>query len=419
MNDIGRFIPGIVLALAVLLVLGRHHLMAGERSWWVLAVLDGPSVAGLSGGLLAWAAPQWVAVPVSQLLQPAFLFLGGWVGFQVGCGLDLRAVQRAAVVPFLFEGATALATTAIVLVMAYTASRLVPGVPTLVPEALLVLAGVFCAGPALPGSGQTLSRWAGRGGFWNPSAAAALAVLLAATGSALAPWPVLHVAIPGWEGTTPVEIDSLAGRLLWVIVVGCVAGLVADLATKDEFVPGRLYLQLAAVILVAAGVAGAIGLETLLVTAVAGFWLVNATLRRLDILHVLQRGATLPHLLAPLLGGWLVGGGARDAGIDPGTFGLVLILALLLRPVARIAGRRMVAGLVVTRGRRKESLPAGLVEIDALGILLATVLTRILEPAAGSGAMAAVLAAQWLLRIGSCAWDQHEAGKQPDSVRAQ
>jgi len=114
-----------------------------------------------------------------------------------------------------------------------------------------------------------------------------------------------------------------------------------------------------------------------------------------------------------------VGGGARDAGIDPGTFGLVLILALLLRPVARIAGRRMVAGLVVTRGRRKESLPAGLVEIDALGILLATVLTRILEPAAGSGAMAAVLAAQWLLRIGSCAWDQHEAGKQPDSVRAQ
>ena len=406
------------LALTVLLLAGRQHLVARERPWWLMAVVGVPSVAALSGVLLAWAAPQWMAEPVRLLLQPAFLFLGAWGGIQIGCGLDLRAVRRAAVVPFLYEGATAVATTASVFVLAYGASRLIPGAPGPLPATLLVLAGVCCAGPALPGGGQTLSRGAGRGGFWNPSAAAAFAVSLAAFGYAMAPWPVLQVAIPGWEGTIPVEIDSILGRLLWVVVVGCVAGLVADLATKDEFVPGRLYPQLAAVILIAAGVSGAIGLETLLVGAVAGFWLVNATLRRLDILQVLQRGATFPRLLAPFLGGWLVGDGAITSGIDGGTFGLVLVLTLFLRPAARIAGRRLVqAGLLAARGQRRESLSAGLVEIDELGILLAAVLTRLLGPATGAGAMAAVLAAQWLLRIGSSAWDQHEAGKHPDSAR--
>ena len=37
-------------------------------------------------------------------------------------------------------------------------------------------------------------------------------------------------------------------------------------------------------------------------------------------------------------------------------------------------------------------------------------LTRLLEPAAGVGALAAVLLAQWLLGVGASAWDQRKMG---------
>ena len=411
MNDIGRFLPAAAVVVTVLLLAVRYRLSTRDRPWWVWAVLDTPALAAACGGLLAWAAPTWVAVPAHEILHPTFLFFAGWVGLEIGCGLDLRVVRRAAVVPFLNETAMALAAAAAVFAAAYTGSRLIPGMPAPMPAALLVLAGVCVAGPALPRTGAALSRGAGRGGFWNPSAAASLAVLLAATGSALAPWPALETIVPGWDVRVLLEIDSVFARLLWAMGAGCLAGFVADLATKDDFAPGGLYPQLAAVVLIAAGIAGAVGLETLLVGTVAGFWLINATLRRLDILHVLERGASLSRLLAPFLGGWLVGGGVGSAGFDMAAFGLVLVLVMFVRPAARILGRRVIqVGQHAARRRRPEPFSAALAKIDELGILLAAVLTRLLEPAAGVGALAAVLLAQWLLGVGASAWDQRKMG---------
>ena len=409
MNDMGRFLPAAAVVVTVLLLVVRYRLPTRDCPWWVWAVLDTPTLAAACGALLAWAAPTWVAVPAHEILHPAFLFFAGWVGLEIGCGLDLRVVRRAAVVPFLNETAMALAAAATVFAAAYAGSRLIPGMPPPMPEALMVLAGVCVAGPALPGTGPALSRGAGRGSFWNPSAAASLAVLLAATGSALAPWPVLETIVPGWDVRVLLETDSVFARLLWAMGAGCLAGFVADLATKDDFAPGGVYPQLAAVVLIAAGIAGAVGLETLLVGAVAGFWLINATLRRLDILHVLKRGASLPRLLVPFLGGWLVGSSVGSAGFDIAAFGLVLLLVMFVRPAARILGRRVIqVGQHAARRRRPEPFSPALANLDELGILLAAVFTRLLEPAAGVGALAAVLLAQWLLGVGASAWDQHK-----------
>lgn len=409
MNDMGRFLPAAAVVVTVLLLVVRYRLPTRDCPWWVWAVLDTPTLAAACGALLAWAAPTWVAVPAHEILHPAFLFFAGWVGLEIGCGLDLRVVRRAAVVPFLNETAMALAAAATVFAAAYAGSRLIPGMPPPMPEALMVLAGVCVAGPALLGTGPALSRGAGRGSFWNPSAAASIAVLLAATGSALAPWPVLETIVPGWDVRVLLEIDSVFARLLWAMGAGCLAGFVADLATKDDFAPGGVYPQLAAVVLIAAGIAGAVGLETLLVGAVAGFWLINATLRRLDILHVLKRGASLPRLLVPFLGGWLVGSSVGSAGFDIAAFGLVLVLVMFVRPAARILGRRVIqVGQHAARRRRPEPFSPALANIDELGILLAAVFTRLLEPAAGVGALAAVLLAQWLLGVGASAWDQHK-----------
>lgn len=417
MSDMGHFLPAAAVVAAVLLLAVRHRLPSRDRPWWVLASLDGPAVAAVCGGLLAWAAPTWVAEPARQILPSAFLFFAGWVGLEIGCGLDLRVMRRATVVPFLNETATALASAAAVFALAYGGSHLVSGVPSPMPAALLVLAGVCVAGPALPGVGTSLKRGAGRGGFWDPSAAAALAVLLAATGSALALWPALETVVPGWDVRVLLETDSVIVRLLWTLGAGCLAGFVVDLATKDDFAPGGLYPQLAAVVLIAAGIAGGIGIETLLVGTVAGFWLINATLRRLDILHVLERGASLPRLLTPFLGGWLVGGGVGTVGFDAAAFGLVLVLVMFVRPAVRIVGRRVAQVGQHAARRRQEPFMAALVEVDELGILLAAVLTRLLEPAAGVGALAAVLVAQWLLGVGASAWDQRESDSRPKAAR--
>jgi hypothetical protein len=55
---------------------------------------------------------------------------------------------------------------------------------------------------------------------------------------------------------------------------------------------------------------------------------------------------------------------------------------------------------------------AALVQIDELGILLAALLTRLLEPAAGIGALAAVLVAMWCLGVAARAWEEREARRQ-------
>ena len=236
MSDIGDFLPAAAVVATVLLLAVRYRLPARDRPWWVWASLDAPVVAAVCGGLLAWAAPTWVAVPAREILHPAFLFFAGWVGLEIGCGLDLRVVRRASVVPFLNETATALASAAAVVALAYGGSHLVSGVPSPMPAALLVLAGICVAGPALPGVGTSLKRGAGRDGFWDPSAAAALAVLLAATGSALAPWPVLETVVPGWDVRVLLEIDSVFARLLWALGAGCLAGI--PLLVAADHLPG-------------------------------------------------------------------------------------------------------------------------------------------------------------------------------------
>lgn len=409
MSAAAGWLPAVALLAAFLLLAGRRYLTKRAASpWWVSVALAPAAVTAATGALLAWAVPEWVASPALSMVHPVVQFLAGWVGLQIGCGLDLRALRRVAVGPLLYEGIAAVATLMAVFTFAFTVSRLVPGAPAPLPTVLLALAGFCVAGPAMPAGGAALSRAAGRGGFWQPSAAGLLAALLAAAGSAMAIWPTVATSLPGQPGEVLIEFAGAAGRLLGMVAVGCVAGLVADLASKDDFAPGGLFPQLAAVVLIAAGVAGTLGLETMLVMAVAGFWLVNATLRRLDILHVLQRGAALPRLLTPFLGGWIVGAGLRDTGMETGAFAVVLVLVLALRPASRLAGRRLLlAGTQQGhRGRRPEAPVADLVDVDALGLLIVASLTRQLEPETAIAVMAATLLAQWLLGLGAGAWDQ-------------
>ena len=371
------------------------------RSWAVRWLTDPQVVAILCGAMLGWAAPEWLARPFGLVLLPGLAFFAGWMGVAAGCGLDLRAMKGGHATGFLLEAAAA---SALVLALFSISllGEMAAGVKYLDAPALFVLAAVCVAGPAMQaagGGGSRVRRARGMGsGFRVPSTLAVMAVLLAAAGMGLeSPEPV-HLSPPGLDSQPLLQLEGPLERLLWGLAAGCLAGFLADMATRVDFAPGGLYPPLAAVVLLAVGLSGGIGLEGLLVGAVAGFWLINATLRRLDILRVLDRGARFPRVTVPFLAAWYMGSGLRQGIMDTVVFAVVAVGVVALRPVFRLVTARVVE-VAVGRRRLRRPRPAGAegISIDELGLVIGVLLLKPLHPAAGVGGLAGVLAAALVL----------------------
>ena len=381
-------------------------------SWAVRSLTDPQAVAILCGAMLGWAAPEWLARPFGLVLLPGLAFFAGWMGVAAGCGLDLRTIKGGHVTGFLFEAAVASATV-LALFSLSLLGEMIAGVPNLGAPALFVLAAVCVAGPAMPAPGvrgSRVGRSRGMGsGLRTPSILAVIAVLLAAVGMGLGSSEPVPLALPGLVGShpLPIQLEGLVERLLWGFAAGCLAGFLADMATRVDFAPRGLYPPLAAVVLLAVGLSGGIGLEGLLVGAVAGFWLINATLRRLDILRVLDRGAKFPRVAVPFLAAWYVGAGLRQGSMDAVVFAVVAAGVVALRPVVRLATARAVEGAFGRRRRRgpKPSAAEGL-SIDEFGLVIGVLLLKPLQPTAGVGGLAGVLAAALALGVVRNWWRQ-------------
>ena len=408
------WIAGALVAASITLFCFRARVAAAAAPLppAVQAVTNPQAAAILCGAMLGWSAPGWIAQPASLVLLPGLAFFAGWMGVAAGCGVDLRAIRGGHLTPFLYETGAALAAV-LALFSASLLGEMVPAVPDLGAPSLFVLAAVCVVGPAIPPAGGGVVRGIGRaaggmrGAFQGPSLLAVLAVLLASVGAGLGPSKTFQLSLPGLPEPLPlpIQLESLSERLSWGIAAGCLAGFLADLATRVDFAPGRLYLPLASVVLLAAGISGGIGVEGLLVGAVAGFWLINATLRRLDILRILDRGAKLPRFAVPFMAAWLAGSGLRQGSFDTGHFLLAALGVIALRPVVRLATARAVEGGSFGRRRRRSaSSMADRLAIDELGLLIAVLLARPLQPDAGVGGLAGVLAGALFLGAGRCWW---------------
>ena len=257
------------------------------------------------------------------------------------------------------------------------------------------------------------------GGIRVPSTLAVMAVLLAAVGMGLeSPQPAR--LSPGLLDSQPlpIQLEGPLEGLLWGLAAGCLAGFLADMATRVDFAPGGLYPPLAAVVLLAVGLSGGIGLEGLIVGVVAGFWLINATLRRLDILRVLDRGVRFPRVTVPFLAAWYVGAGLRQGPMDTIVFAVVVVGVVALRLVVRLATTRVVEGASGRRRRRppQPSAAEG-ISIDELGLVIGVLLVKLLDPAAGVGGLAGVLAAALVLGGIRNRWGR-QPEDQPSPARA-
>ena len=181
--------------------------------------------------------------------------------------------------------------------------------------------------------------------------------------------------------------------------MGALIGVLLDLAIR-EVRRSHLYYIVVAGLLLGCGIAQVLGLEPLWVGAIAGTWLINSTLRRLDLLQALERGHTRVRTILLGLAGWMLGSALLEGGLDI-LLGLWILFALVLwMPVVRFGvwqgvGRRLDrAALMRTGGGLRR-----LLELDDLGLVVALSLAALLPAEQGAGLLAAVLFAQRLMHL--------------------
>ena len=232
---------------------------------------------------------------------------------------------------------------------------------------------------------------------WLPSASALAGVLLAGVG-------LMQLRSEGFEVRLPLGFPSIVVEGTWAecgscLVLGALIGLIVDLATRGVS-RGYLYYIIAVGLLLGSGMAGALGLEPLWVGAVAGVWLVNATMRRLDILRALEQGQDMVRTMLPGVTGWVLGA-ALVKGDFEFAFGAWVLLALVaVVPGARL-GMWQGMGKMVDRSvhQRTGVGPKQLLALDDLGLVIALSLAAVLPAGQGAALLAAALLGQWLMHV--------------------
>ncbi len=345
------------------------------------------ALAGLVFGLLA---PLDMRPILGAAADLATSFLVGIFGLVVGCSIELRLLRHFSRPLLLLEIGYLVLLGLGLWGLSYGFSQ--GGVDR------AALWGVYGLGAAC------WMRQSRRGGIkkkkiagWLPSASALAGLLLAGVGLMQLRPGGFVVRLP--LGFPPVVVDGTWAECGSCLVLGALVGLIVDLATRGVS-RGYLYYVIAAGLLLGGGIAGALGLEPLWVGAVAGIWLVNATMRRLDILRALEQGQDMVRTVLLGVAGWALGAALVEGGLEL-AFGTWVLLAL----VAVVPGMRLGVwhgmGKLFDRSVRQHTGvgPRQLLELDDLGLVIALPLAAVLPAGQGVALLTAALLGQRLMHV--------------------
>ena len=341
------------------------------------------ALAGVAFGLLA---PVGMRPTLGAAADLTISFLVGIFGLVVGCSVELRQLRNMSRPLLLLEVGYLVLLGLSLWALSYGFSlKDVEG------AALWGVCGLCAA------CWVRQSRRGKKSTGWVPSASALAGLFLAGVG-------LMQLRPGGFEVRLPLSFPSIVVEGMWAkygacLVLGALVGLIVDLATRGVS-RGYLYYMIAAGLLLGSGVAGTLGLAPLWVGAVAGIWLVNATMRRLDILRALVQGEDM--VRAVLLGvvGWVLGAALVGSGFEL-AFGAWVFLAL----VAIVPGMRLAAwqgiGTLLDRSvhQRTGVEPRQLLELDDLGLVIALSLAAGLPAGQGAALLAVALLGQRLLHV--------------------
>ncbi|MBI93627.1 MAG: hypothetical protein CME05_10550 [Gemmatimonadaceae bacterium] len=400
--DVGRL--GLAIVIAAMIIPVRAWINKGNAGpLGLLDVAASPArLAAISGVAIGWGVPDWVRGELQPVPILCFVFFAGWSGLVAGSSLELRVSRRLTLHGIRHELLQAVFVTVAVTVLIW-AVRFIPGFGTAPGRFHILTIAAICLLTSILPSRQ-LHRGGGAGvGFWDPSLLGPMALLLAAWAVAgeFTPTVVLQLPAPLSQQVS-FELGGPVEQLLWSTVGGAITGLLMDLVTREDFAPGGLYVQMAAVALVCSGLGAMMGLSPLWLGAVAGFWSVSATLRRLDLLVVLAKGMALPRIAAPALAGWCVGIALVSEGLNWRVVGMVVAVIASVRPTVHI-----VAALVQRRrfsriaGRRPRPIDPTIIEADEVSLVIAGAGGVVLSQQALPSLLLGVLLAQFLLAVGA------------------
>jgi len=355
---------------------------------------------GLAGGIVGYTALPELQALFAEAAVLGVVFFGGWFGLGIGLGLDVRILRRGPFPAQLLEMSQVGLVGVLVLLAAYVPGRfLEEGAVPLRGAALLMLCGVCAAGiPRHDRSGTELKAKLRRGG-WPPVLSACAGIGLAGLGSVQLREVPFAVRLPFAPPSRTLVVEGLGAELLCSLVLGAITGLVLDLLTRGADRVALFYLAVSGLAL-GSGIAAVLGLEPLWVGLVAGAWLINATLRRLDILDVAGRSHHAMKIGLYFTAGWWIGHGMSQVRIDMGMFIWVLVLIGVLQPIAHVGGLQ-VALRLVGRGalKRFRGGVSDWLDLDDLGVVVAVGLAGLLEETVGLAVLAGVLVGKLALRL--------------------
>jgi len=373
------------------------------------AVLTTGSIAILSGLAMGLTALPTIASVVDDVASLLTAFAAAWCGFTIGCGIDFRALRKTSSVLLAGQLGQCIVALSAIPVLTWALTYL-PGTLASAlysPVALLIVIGM-CLSDGM-GSHDRDHRQrtaAAHKGHPKTSIAAFVAILLVSLGAGHDVLGSTHIAgvsflpVPSFVWT----ITGIGERMLWGLALGCGAGLLCDLAAKDHTPTGVTFSVLAGVLLLVSGIALAFGIQPLLIGVMAGAWVINATLRRLDIHHVIEKSSSLSTIGVPFVLGWTLGYGVSIYGINGKAFIVGLCLILAVRPIVRIAGWRVGEYLIKARNPAALSWEGESVLFDTSGFLIALVLTMTISGSAGVSFLAAALVSQLTFAVISMWW---------------
>jgi hypothetical protein len=401
---LGLGIGGVLALYGLRRVLLASRQAGQIHSWVLISLLDVRNTCGLAGILLGLSLPPALRGDLEEVMLVAVSLLAGWVGFASGCAMDLRVLRRHPPTVLLMDVAQAGGVVAVILLAAYAVAQIPLGGPNLWNGTTLFMACALAVAAAPPLLGSLVREpKGGKRGFWKPSLAALLAIVLVAVGSGQLPAKTLALGHRLESLPQVLTVDGLGDHLIMGVGLGVLVGLLSDLVSKEDYAPTGLLYLLGGTMLVGSGFASSVGLEPLLVGAVAGIWLINATLRRLDILHVLDRGHTLTQFALPFAVGWLLGAGLPAHGVDVEVLVFILVVVLAFRPLARLGGAKLLVRVFKVQGRSRERQEKAedLLALDDIALVIAAALYTCLPRAAGLAAVVGVMVGQVILGMAS------------------
>ena len=350
---------------------------------------------GLAGLLFGWAMPEGLRQDMGMVLPLVGAFLGLWYGMVAGIDLDRRVLQRRPGLPLLFESGQISLFVAFVLLTGYAWVRLPLPFDLAVSVPLVaILCGICLMERPFYERLGSGSKGGQQSRNWTTTLGSFSGILLVALGAAQV-YPGFYTI--KWAGPD-FEVGVGFSRVVLGFALGALIGLLADLSLREEWGTNGIAQILVAASMIGGGVAASLGLEPLWVGWVAGAWLINATLRRLDVLDAVERGHAFARTGLQAVAGAALGVALHRYDINLWVMVWVLLLATGVRVANRWGGlrlKRRMLGRRAVRDVRRELERRVLLEDGALAAGLGFALY---DPGpVGDSVLAALFGAQWVL----------------------